>query len=149
MQYHKQMQRNSCTIDFILKSLLNQTNQTHVYFWGHASQRVQSIIMQSNRIKSDITKKSLFFNTYMHCFRRFTYSYLFIIIFFKENNSKTVWKLEERNSSFGQFCNDLEKVCEKVFLRFPLYPSRCSFALCSCNLVEINCKGPQRTSRRK
>ena len=105
--------------------------------------------MQSNRIKSDITKKSLFFNTYMHCFRRFTYSYLFIIVFFKENNSKTVWKLEERNSSFGQFCNDLEKVCEKVFLRFPLYPSRCTFALCSCNLVEINCKGPQTNKPQK
>ena len=52
------MQRDSCTIDFILKSLSNQTNQTHVeYYSGHVSQRVQSIIMCKVKIKSDITTK--------------------------------------------------------------------------------------------
>lgn len=143
------MQRNSCTIDFILKSLLNQTNQTHVYFWGHARQRVQSIIMQSNRIKSDITKKSLFFNTYMHCFRRFTYSYLFIIIFLKKIILKRFGNWRKGIRPSASFVMILKKSVKRSSLDFLSTRLVALLRFVHATSLKLTAKDHKQTSHRK
>ena len=80
----------------------------------------------------------------MHSFWRFTYILIYSFFFFNEIILK-IGKLEERNSSFGQFCYDLEK----AFLRFPVNPFRCTFVLRSSNLVDLTAKDHKRICRRK
>ena len=81
----------------------------------------------------------------MHSFWRFTYILIYSFFFFVNEIILKIGKLEERNSSFGQFCHDLEK----AFLRFPVNPFRCTFVLRSSNLVDLTAKDHKRKCRRK